>query len=177
MRDDQPDYAALLIGNFILGQGVLNSRLMVRIRQRDGLSYGVGSAIGAQSLDEVGMFQANAIYAPENVLRLESAFGEEVGRWIADGITAEELEAARNAWLQQRMQSRANDGQVAAMLAGQFITGRTMAYEAQLDARVRALTVNDVNAAIRRNINLSRISTVKAGDFKNKPATPLPTRP
>jgi zinc protease len=177
MRDDQPDYAALLIGNFILGQGVLNSRLMVRIRQRDGLSYGVGSFIGAQSLDEVAMFQANAIYAPENVLRLESAFGEEVGRWIADGITAEELEAARNAWLQQRMQARANDGQVAAMLASQFITGRTMAYEAQLDARVRALTVNDVNAAIRRNISLSRISTVKAGDFKNKPPVAPPTRP
>ncbi len=177
LRDDSPDYPALLIGNFILGQGVLNSRLMVRIRQRDGLSYGVGSNIGAQSLDSVGVFQANAIYAPENVLRLESAFGEEVSRWITDGVTAEELEAARNAWLQQRMQARANDGQVAAMLSNQYITGRTMAFDARLEARMRALTVNDVNAAIRRHVSLSRISTVKAGDFKNKPPTPLPTRP
>lgn len=177
IRDDQPDYAALSIGNFILGGGFLNSRLATRIRQRDGISYGVGSGFGAQSLDEVGSFNANAIYAPENILRLESAFGEEMGRILTDGITAEELEAARSAWLQQRVQQRANDGVIAGMLANQYVTGRTMAYESQLEAQVRALTVQDVNAAMRRHLNLSRISTVKAGDFKNKPATPLPTRP
>ncbi len=177
IRDDQPDYAGLSIGNFILGGGFLNSRLATRIRQRDGISYGVGSGFGAQSLDEVGTFNANAIYAPENILRLESAFGEEMGRMLTDGITAEELEAARSAWLQQRVQMRANDGQIVGMFASQYITGRTMAFESQLEARVRALTVQDVNAAMRRHINLARISSVRAGDFKNKPATPLPTRP
>jgi zinc protease len=177
IRDDSPDYAALTIGNFVLGGGFLNSRLATRIRQRDGISYGVGSGFGAQSLDSVGSFNANAIYAPENVLRLETAFGEEVGRIINDGITAEELEAARSAWLQQRVQIRSNDGQIAAMLANQFITGRTMAFEAQLDERVRALTVTEVNAALRRHLNLARISTVKAGDFKNKPPVAPPTRP
>ena len=177
IRDDQPDYPALVIGNFILGGGFLNSRLATRIRQRDGLSYGVGSGLSAQSLDAVGSFSANAIYAPENILRLESAFGEEMGRILNEGITAEELDAARSAWLQGRIQQRANDGQIAAMFSAQYITGRTMAFETQLEARVRALTVQDVNAAMRRNINLARISTVRAGDFKNKPATPLPTRP
>ncbi len=177
IRDDAPDYAALTIGNFILGGGFLNSRLATRIRQRDGISYGVGSGFGAASLDSVGSFTANAIYAPENVLRLETAFGEEIGRILGDGITAEELDAARAAWLQQRVQMRANDGQVAAMFSNQVITGRTMAFEQQLEDRVRALTVNDVNAAMRRHINLARISTVKAGDFKNKPPVAPPTRP
>ena len=96
---------------------------------------------------------------------------------LTDGITTEELEAARSAWLQQRVQMRANDGVIVGMLANQFITGRTMSFESQLETRVRALTVQDVNAAMRRHISLSRISSVKAGDFKNKPATPLPTRP
>lgn len=177
IRDDSPDYGALLMGNFVLGQGVLNSRLATRIRQRDGLSYGVGSSVGAQSLDSVGSFVVNAIYAPENVLRLETAVGEEIGRLLRDGITPEELETARSSWLQTRVQMRSNDGQVAAMLSNQVLTGRTMAFEAQLDERVRALTVNDVNAALRRHFNLARLSTVKAGDFKNKPPTPLPTRP
>lgn len=177
IRDDQPDYAALTIGNFVMGGGFLNSRLATRIRQRDGISYGVGSGFSAQSLDSIAFFQANAIYAPENVLRLESAFGEEVGRMINEGITAEELEAARTAWLQQRAQMRANDGQIAAMLSSQVLTGRTMAYEEALDARVRALTVDDVNGALRRNLSLARISTVKAGDFKNKPPVAPPTRP
>jgi zinc protease len=177
IRDDAPDYPALTIGNFILGGGFLNSRLATRIRQRDGISYGVGSGVSAASLDSVGSFGANAIYAPENVLRLETAFGEEIGRILKDGITPEELEAARSAWLQQRVQMRANDGQIAAMFAAQYLTGRTMAFEQQLDDKVRALTVNDVNAALRRHINLARISTVKAGDFKNKPPVTPPTRP
>jgi zinc protease len=177
LRDDSPDYPALTIGNFILGGGFLNSRLATRIRQRDGISYGVGSGLGAQSLDEVGSFSANAIYAPENVLRLETAFGEEMGRILNEGITAEELDAARSAWLQQRVQMRANDGFVASMFSAQYLTGRTMAFEQQLDDKVRALTVNDVNAALRRHISLARISTVKAGDFKNKPPVAPPTRP
>jgi zinc protease len=177
IRDDSPDYPALTIGNFILGGGFLNSRLATRIRQRDGISYGVGSGVGAQSLDSVGSFTANAIYAPENVLRLETAFGEEIGRILSEGITAEELEAARSAWLQQRVQMRANDGFVASMFAAQYLTGRTMAFEQQMDDKVRALTVDDVNAAMRRYISLARISTVKAGDFKNKPPVAPPTRP
>ena len=177
IRDDSPDYPALVIGNFILGGGFLNSRLATRIRQRDGISYGVGSGLGAQQLDSVGSFTANAIYAPENVLRLETAFGEEIGRILRDGITAEELDAARSAFLQQREQMRANDGQIAAMFSNQYITGRTMAFEQQFDDKVRALTVADVNAALRRHLNLARMSTVKAGDFKNKPPVAPPTRP
>lgn len=177
IKDDSPDYPGLTIGNFILGGGFLNSRLATRIRQRDGISYGVGSSFGAQSLDDVGSFSASAIYAPENVLRLETALGEEIGRILTEGITAEELEAARTAWLQQRVQMRANDGFVASMFSSQYITGRTMAFEQQLEDKVRALTVNDVNAAMRRHISLARMSTVKAGDFANKPPVAPPTRP
>ena len=177
LRDDQPDYPALVMGNFILGGGFLNSRLAVRIRQKDGISYGVGSGLSAAALDEAGQFAANAIYAPENILRLESAFGEEMSRILQEGITAEELEASKSAWLQQREQMRANDGQVAMMFSNQVITGRTMAFEQELDARVRALTVADVNAALKKHISLAKMSSVKAGDFKNKPPAAPPTRP
>lgn len=177
LRDDSPDYAALTIGNFVLGGGFLNSRLATRIRQKDGISYGVGSGLGAQQLDSVGTFQANAIYAPENVLRLESAFGEEVGRILNEGITQAELDAARAAWLQQRQQTRANDNFVVNALSNQALTGRSFGFEAQLDDRVRALTVDEVNAAMKRHISLSKISTVKAGDFKNKPPVAPVTKP
>lgn len=177
VRDDSPDHAALTIGNFVLGGGVLNSRLAVRIRQKDGISYGVGSGYAAQQLDSVAIWQANAIYAPENILRLESAFGEEVGMILKDGITAEELATAKSGWLQQREQARASDAGTTVLFSNQAMTGRTMAFEQQLDDRVRALTVAQVNAALKKHISLSKISSVKAGDFKNKPPTPPPTKP
>ncbi|HLG04898.1 MAG TPA: insulinase family protein, partial [Gemmatimonadales bacterium] len=65
LRDDSKDYAALVLGGYMLGGGFLNSRLAVRIRQREGISYGVGAGISAQSLDSAGALQAQAIYAPE----------------------------------------------------------------------------------------------------------------
>ena len=43
--DDDPDYPALLLANYMFGGGFLNSRLAVRIRQKEGLSYGVGSGL------------------------------------------------------------------------------------------------------------------------------------
>src|SRR6185436_2548223 len=64
VRDDDPDYAALVLGNYMLGGGFLNSRLAVRVRQKEGLSYGVGSNFSAGALDPVGTFNAFAIYAP-----------------------------------------------------------------------------------------------------------------
>src|SRR5262249_34133938 len=52
LRDDDPDYPALCLGNYMLGGGFLNSRLATRIRQKEGLSYGVGSSLNAGSLDK-----------------------------------------------------------------------------------------------------------------------------
>ncbi len=47
IRDDDPDFPALTLANYMLGGGFLNSRLAVRIRQKEGLSYGVGSQFNA----------------------------------------------------------------------------------------------------------------------------------
>jgi zinc protease len=55
------------------------------------------------------------------------------------------------------------------VLSSQALTGRTMAYNAQIDSWVAALTPADVNAAVRKYIDPAKISVVRAGDFKNKP--------
>jgi len=62
MNDSHPDYVALHVGNYLLGGGFLNSRLAARIRQKDGLSYGVGSFLGADGKDPIATFGAQAIY-------------------------------------------------------------------------------------------------------------------
>ena len=52
-----------------------------------------------------------------------------------------------------------------------------MAYNEQLEKFVAALTVADVNAAMKKHVNLARISIVKAGDFQNHPQKVLPIKP
>ncbi|MGI9167143.1 MAG: M16 family metallopeptidase [Pyrinomonadaceae bacterium] len=170
IRDDNPDYPALLLGNYMLGGGFLNSRLAARIRGKDGLSYGVGSGINVSSLDEYGRFTATAIYAPQNVEKLEAAFKEELARMLKDGFTTEEVEAAKSGYLQSREVSRAQDNELAGRLNNYLFLNRTLLWDAELDAKLRSLTPEQINAAMRRHIDPSKITIVKAGDFAKHPA-------
>jgi zinc protease len=156
------------IANFMFGGGFLNSRLAMRLRQKEGLSYGASSQLQVSSLDKTGAFIANAIYAPQNAARLETAFKEELARVLKDGFTAEELETARAGWLQGRMVARSQDQQLAARMANDLFLERTLKWDADLERKVAALTVEQVNAAVRRHITLDAVTIVKAGDFAKK---------
>lgn len=166
MRDDHPDYAALTMGNFVFGGGFLNSRLATRIRQKEGLSYGVGSFLQASSLDENGSFGSYAIYNPEVKAKLMTVYKEELTRLINEGITEDELKAAKSGIGQYRQNGRAQDGALAGKLNSNTYLGRQMAWDKQMDDKLQALTVAEVNAALKKNLDASKIIYVKAGDFK-----------
>ncbi|MFM7855963.1 MAG: M16 family metallopeptidase, partial [Flammeovirgaceae bacterium] len=165
IRDDNPDYPALVLGNYMLGGGFLNSRLATRIRQKEGLSYGVGSQFFAGSLDNVGTFSAYAIYAPENVTKLEVAFKEEIQKVITEGFTAEEVAAAKSGWTQGQSVTRAQDNSLANTLNNYQFINRTMKWVENYEKLVNALTVEQVNAAIKKYLKPELLSIVKAGDF------------
>lgn len=165
LRDDDPDYPALVLGNYMLGGGFLNSRLAVRIRQKDGLSYGVGSNLTVNPLDKTGMFMTYAIYNPENAERLEKAFREEMDKAVKEGFTADEVKAARSGLLQSRMVGRAQDPSLASTLNNNLYLNRTMNWDADLEKKIDALTPEQVNAAMKKHIDPSKISIIKAGDF------------
>ena len=171
LRDDDPDYPALLFGNFMLGVSD-TARLYVRIREKEGLSYGVGSQLSASPLDASGAFTAFAIYAPQNAAKLESAFKEELARVLKEGFTAAEIADAKSGWLQSRQITRAQDSSLARMLAVELYLGRTFAWDADLDRKVEALTGEQVLAAMRRHIDPAKMSVVKAGDFAKAKAAP-----
>lgn len=169
MRDDDPDYPAMVMGNYMLGGGFLNSRLATRLRQKEGLSYGVSSQFGASSLDQSGSFLALAIYAPQNVVRLETAFNEEIARALKDGFTAEELAAAKSGYLQGRQVNRSQDAGLSRTLSSYLFLGRTLAWDAEFEKQVAALTPEQVVAALRRHIDSSKLTILKAGDFEKNP--------
>ncbi|MCB0664049.1 MAG: insulinase family protein, partial [Saprospiraceae bacterium] len=166
MRDDNPDYAAMIMGNFMLGGGFLNSRLATRIRQQEGLSYGVGSWFNADEQDDVAMFGSYAIYAPENVQKLEAAYKEEIQKVLTEGFTAKELEDAKNGWLQQQVVNRSQDSRLVGQLNSNLYLGRDMMWDKKLEESVQNLTVEDINKAFKKYIDLDKFIFVKAGDFE-----------
>lgn len=165
MNDQHPDYPAVLLGNYMLGGGFLNSRLAVRIRQKEGISYGVGSNFGAGTLDPVASFSTYAIYAPENLTRLEQAFQEEINKVITEGFTADEVKAAQSGWLQSRTVSRAQDGGLSSTLANYLFIKRDLMWDESLEKKVAALTPEAINAAMKKHLDPSKINVIKAGDF------------
>ncbi|MYF04340.1 MAG: insulinase family protein [Holophagales bacterium] len=168
MRDDNEDYPALVIANDMLGGGFLSSRLATRIRQEEGLSYSVGSQVAAPSIDDSAVFLTFAIFAPENADKVVTAFRDEVRKALEDGFTEEEFEAARRGFLDRQQNGRSQDRAIASMLNNNLFTGRTMAFTAAQEQAIEELTLDEVNAALRKYISLDAISIFRGGDFANK---------
>jgi len=164
LRDDAPDYIALALGNRVLGGGS-NNRLEERLRQKEGISYYAGSQLSASSFDPVADLILVAIHAPQNLTRLQTAMREETERLVRDGVTAQELADAKKSMLEEAKISLAQDGALSATLLGQLSTGRTMDYTAQRLAKIENTSLEDVNAAIRKYMDWTRLVHVHAGDF------------
>lgn len=166
MRDSDPDYPALVIGNFILGGGSLSSRLGNRVRQDEGLSYGVGSGLSAHPIDKRCDFQVVAITAPQNRDKLVDVIREELELLLREGITADELEVAKTGYLQKQQVNRASrDSSVAELLRNNLFCDRTLQFDIDFENSIRGLTVDQVNSALRKHVDLDRFNTITAGDF------------
>jgi len=165
MRDDDPDYPALAMGNYILGAGTLSSRLGVRIRQKEGLSYGVTSSLGVSSQDRRASFTISAIVNPQNLARLRICAIEELERMLRDGVTADELDKAREGYLQSMKVGRSSDAALAGSLGSLRHLDRTMLWEADFEKKIAALTSEQVGAAMKRHIDPKKLVVVAAGDF------------
>ena len=165
MSDEDADYPSIAIANFMFG-GSTASRLMERLRQKEGFSYGVQSQMTASARDDDGMFMTFAILAPQNIVKLEAAYKEEIEKVLKDGFLPAELDAAKKAWLQQRAVGRSQDGGLMGGLGANEFHGRTFAFQANMEKKVEALTLHDVNTAFRKVLSIEGLSFIKAGDFK-----------
>jgi len=124
------------------------------------------------ALVERGSFGVFAIYAPQNRARVEAALTEELRKALAEGFSAEEIEAGKKGLLQSRQLARSSDATVAGRLVSYLVLGRTFAWEEEQERRIAALTPQAVVEALRRHIDPARLSVIKAGDFTSVAANP-----
>ncbi len=160
-----PDYPALVLGNYMLGGGFLNSRLATRIRQKEGLSYNVGSQVEADALDKSGTFTFSAICAPQNASKVEHAYQDELSRALTDGFTSEELAAAKAGFLQSRQMRFADDGSIASSLMSHLYIDRDLHWDEKFDQAIESLSSEQIKNAMSRDIDPGKMIVVQAGDF------------
>ncbi|HYX63886.1 MAG TPA: pitrilysin family protein [Burkholderiales bacterium] len=165
MRDDDPDFPALLLANYLLG-GSSTARLPARIREKEGLSYSTYSGFSASQFDPSASFRVAAIFAPQNRARVEQAMREEIERAVRDGFGADEVEAGKKALLEARRLQRSQDRALAARLSLYAYVGRTFAWDIDLESKIAKLTPQEVSATLRKYIDPAKLAIVTAGDFK-----------
>jgi zinc protease len=176
MTDADPDYAALVVGNYVLGGAPLASRLSNRVRGKEGLSYGIMSMVQAHPIDKSGMLMMFAITNPANMKKVDATIAEEVKLFLDKGVSAAELEEAKKGYLQSRQVARSNDGTLAGQLAASLFIGRPFTFEAELDKKLGAVQPGDVKAAFDKHVTQKNLAVVQAGDLNKKDAKDAPEK-
>ena len=132
-----------------------------RVRQKEGLSYGIGSALRISTCRRAARFSIQAIIsAPQNPNKVDQAVKEQLTRVLKEGFSAEELARAKSGLLQENQNSRAQDGSLSAGWARLLDLNRTFSWSKQIQDKMSALTLDQVNDAFRKRIDPSRLSVV-----------------
>jgi zinc protease len=166
LKETDAEFPALRLGNFMFGGSALSSRLGNRIRQKEGLSYGVTSSFSAAARDPLASFTVNAITNPLNIDKVEHAFVEELAEFLAHGPTPTELQDAQKAFLESQKVGRTSDAAIASQIASNLYLGRTFAHAIDQEKRIAALTPEDIKTAFQKFIDPKKLVVIRAGDFK-----------
>jgi zinc protease len=165
VTDNDPDYPLLMLANRMLGQGG-SSRLWLRVREKEGLSYDVGTAIAWNPHEPNSPWESSAIFAPQNRQRVETAWREEIERALRDGFTQRELDEAKKGLLSSRQLGRSQDSVLANALATNLYLDRTFLISQRVDDGIARPPLGEVNAALRKYLKPEQFVSAFAGDFK-----------
>jgi zinc protease len=167
VRDDDPAYPALYLFNYMLG-GSPTSRLFLRLRQKEGISYGAFSQLLAHPIDRSAFFFAGAIAAPANMDKAMTGLVAEIESMVKTGVSEKELADAKKSYAKVWEGRIAEDDFVLGELNQGLFLGRTLAYWKDLNSNIEKLTVADVNAAVKQFIDPEKLAKVRAGDLAKR---------
>jgi len=165
LSQNDPDYPAIVLASYMFGE-TITSRISDRIRNREGLSYGANARLAVPAEGDAAMLTGTVSLNPAVGPKVESSFTDELKKVYDSGFTAAEVDAAKKAYLDSRMVGRSTDSALLALLASHEQLDRPFKWDSDLEARIQALTGEQVNGAFRKHIDPNGLTIVKAGDFK-----------
>lgn len=158
-----PDYQALRVATAILGSG-FTGRLMANVRDKEGLTYSVDASLDNDSFNE-GDWKISASFAPAMLDQGIASTRRQLELWYDKGVTADEVES-RKTNLAGAFQVRlaTTDGLAGTLLAI-LNRGYPLQWVDDYPAHIKALTVAQINAAIRNHLQPKNMLLVKAGSL------------
>ncbi len=162
---DHPDAAALIVFSHILGDSQLSSRLAMELREKNALVYGFGSDLNLDAYSDVGALMISANYTAGKSAQVSQVVHKVLTDLLTQGVTAQELEAAKANIMKQRVTSLEDERRIHRMLNGQLERNKTMQSRALRDQEFAKLTQSDVNAVIKKYIKLNHLVEVMADQY------------
>jgi zinc protease len=161
IKRDDPDFFAATILNEVLGGGRFSARLMTEVREKRGLTYGVGTYLVGYDQAELLLGQFSA--ANEKTADAIQVIRDEWAKVARDGITAEEL-ATTKTYLTGAYPLRFDgNGTIASILVGMQMTGLSPDYPKTRNDRVNAVTLADIKRVTARLIQPQALRFVVVG--------------
>ncbi|MCC9041884.1 insulinase family protein [Myroides sp. M-43] len=170
MNKTNPDYAALVFANEVMGGGFMTARIPQRLREKEGISYGAGSSLSVPN-DPKREDSAWMIYAflnPTKRAEVEKAINEEFNRLITSGITEEELVANKTSWKNARQTNLGSDGYLIGLSNSLLLFDIPFTDHDKLNGEIEKVTIKQVNDAAKKYLQPTKFTTVYTGDFTKK---------
>ena len=157
-----PYYEEALLMNYILGGGGFSSRLMERIRAKEGLTYSIRSSFSPML--RAGLFSISTFTRPENTARTIEAIVDEVRRMVREGVREEEVEKAKSYYIGHFPLSLETTSQVSSLLSSMLFYGLGEDYPERFLSKIRGLTARQINPVIARVLFPENLVTVVVGN-------------
>jgi zinc protease len=146
-RDD-PDFFPAFVLNEVLGGGRFTARLMTEVREKRGLTYGIGTYI--VNMDHADMLLGQFSASNDKVAEAIEVVKSEWGRIVSDGVTPEELEATKTYLTGSYPLRFDGNGPIASILVGMQMEGMPIDYVTTRNAKIEAVTMEDIKRVAAR---------------------------
>lgn len=161
IMQDHPDFFPAYVANHILGGGGFTSRLMKEIREKRGLTYGVYSRL--QTMDRAGLFMGSVASDNAKVAEAIAITKAEIDRWREEGVTPDELSDAKTYMTGAFVLGFDSNAKIGARLAAYQLAGFPIDYINIRNDKINAVTMDDINRALKLLPPTSEISFVVVG--------------
>ncbi len=158
-----PDYMPCTIANAALGQSSLTSRLGVRVRDTEGLTYGIHSSFSATHV--AGPFVVSLTVKPESRDAALASTLDEVRKYLGNGLTPRELAEEKSSRIGRFKVDLGSNAGIASALDAAVYHGFDVGYLDEFPGRIAAVTKEQADAAFARRVRPESFTEVSAGTF------------
>jgi zinc protease len=157
------DYLACSLANSALGQSSLTSRLGVRVRDTEGLTYGIHSNFSPTHI--AGPFVVSVTVKPESRDAALASTLDEIGSYVKGGMTDKELAEEKSSRIGRFKVDLGSNAGIAQALDAAIYYGFGVSYLDEFPAKVAAISREEANAAFARRVRPADFTIVSAGSF------------